>query len=84
MSGMLPGPGIVTGPTQGMIRQFERQLGKEGVKSLEKSLRSLEGRLAEHVEKLPQLRFKSFVETEIRNFQAQIEAIKQVLGRHQP
>jgi hypothetical protein len=34
-------------------------------------------KLADHLEKLPNLEFTSKVETEIRNFQAQIEAIKQ-------
>jgi RHS repeat-associated protein len=81
----LPGPGMVKGPTSGMIKQFERQLARHGLKSLEKSLRSLERKLAEHTRDLAKYAEKgghtSSVETEIRNFQAQIEAIKQVLSR---
>jgi len=80
---IIPGVGMVRGPTQGMIRNFEQQLAKHGKKSLEKALRSLEKRLGEHLEKLSNLDYRGVVEREIRNFEAQIEAIKQVLGRQQ-
>jgi len=82
-SNMIPGPGIVTGPTKAMLNHFERQLAEHGKRSLEKSLQSLEKRLAEHLEKLPDLKYPSSVEREIRNFEGQIEAIKQSL-RGQP
>ncbi len=79
----LPGPATIRGPTKeitkGMLRQFEKQLAKHGKRSLEKSLGSLDRRLAEHLKKLPNLKFKSSVKREIRNFRSQIEAIKRVL-----
>jgi RHS repeat-associated protein len=59
--------------------QLERQLARDGMKSILKSLRSLEGRLAEHESKLADLEYKSSVVREIRNFKTQIDTIKQVL-----
>lgn len=58
------------------IGQLERQLTKDGSKSVFKTLRSLETRLAEHEAKLGGLEFKSSVEREIRVFKSQIEAAK--------
>jgi RHS repeat-associated protein len=82
---LIPMPAIVTGPTPGMIRAFEKQLARDGLKSLEKSLRSFEKNLAEHLQKIAEATPRggptSSLETEVRNFQAQIEAIRQVLRR---
>ncbi len=63
-------------PDPKLAKQLERQLEKDGPRSVNRSLRSLEKRLAEHREKLPDLRYKSFVEREIRTFERQIETIK--------
>lgn len=66
-----------------MLRQFERQLAEHGRRSLEKSLNSLQKRLAEHLDKLREIQkvggHTSSVEREIRNFQRQIDAINQAL-----
>ncbi len=59
--------------------QLEQQLAKDGSKSIFKSLRSLEGRLAEHEAKLPNLQYKSSVEREIRAFKDQIDTLKQFI-----
>jgi RHS repeat-associated protein len=59
--------------------QLEKQLSKDGLNSILKSLRSLEKRLAQHEAKLPELEYKSSVEREIRNFRNQIDTIKQFL-----
>jgi hypothetical protein len=53
-------------------RQLERQLVKDGPKSLQKTLKSLKRRLFEHQEKLDNLKFKSSVAREIKNFKKQI------------
>jgi RHS repeat-associated protein len=78
--------GMVRGPTAAMVKQFERQLARDGLKSLEKSLRSFERNLAEHIRDLARYAerggYTSSVETEIRNFEAQIETIKQVIGSY--
>jgi len=67
------------------ISRFERQLTEHGRASVEKSLRSLEGRLAQHRSDLEVYRaqggYTSSVEREIRTFEAEIQAIKEVLGR---
>jgi hypothetical protein len=62
--------------------QLEQQLAKSGGKSIFKSLRSLEGRLAEHEAKLPNLQYKSSVEREIRAFKGQIDTLKQFIEHH--
>ncbi len=59
--------------------QLERQLAASGPKSILKSLRSLEGRLAEHEAKVGELDFKSSVEREIRTFTRQIATLKQFI-----
>jgi RHS repeat-associated protein len=73
------------GPSPGMIEQFGKQLKDHGAVSLEKSRATLEKRLDEHREKLERYigegGYTSSVETEIRNFERQIEAIDHVLGR---
>jgi len=62
-------------------KQLERQLAKDGPKSVKKSLRTLEKRLAQHKKKLPSLKYKSSVEREIRTFKRQVDTAKQFLKR---
>lgn len=77
-----PPTGPATDPT---LQHFERQLARDGTKSLEKSLRSLEKRLVEHLEKLERYTREgghtSKTRTEVQAFQRQIAAIKSLLGR---
>lgn len=63
-------------PDPKFAAQLERQLAKDGVQSVKKSLSSLEQRLAEHRLKLDSLPYKSSVEREIRTFEKQIETIR--------
>ena len=71
--------------TIGQLRQFERQLAEHGVTSLKDSLATFERRLAEHQQKLVDIRkaggYTSSVEREIRNYQQQINAVKEVLKK---
>ena len=73
------------GPSSRQIKKIEKQLSEHGRKSVEKSLRSLEKRLAEHKSALEIYKarrgFTSSVEAEIRVFESEIQAIKEVLGR---
>jgi len=56
-----------------------------GVKSVLKSQQKLERRLAEHTDKLSQIKesggHTSSVEREIKGFKKELEAIREVLGR---
>jgi len=71
--------------TKGKVQAFERQLAEHGRESLEKSLVSFEKRLAEHQKKLEEIKkvggYTSSVEREIRNYNQQIGAVKEVLRR---
>jgi RHS repeat-associated protein len=51
--------------------QLNKQLEKDGSKSIIKSHNSLNKSLQEHIKKLPSLKFKSSVEREIKTFQKQ-------------
>lgn len=70
-------------PTTKQIEKFQKQLKEHGPKSLERSLRKIEKRLNEHTAKLGDIKREgghaSSVEREIRNFEREIEAIKQTL-----
>jgi YD repeat-containing protein len=72
-------------PSSRQIEKIEKQLEEHGRGSVEKSLRSLQRRLAEHQSALESYRAQggptSSVETEIRAFESEIQAIKEVLGR---
>ena len=72
-------------PSARQIAKFERQLAVHDRRSLERSQRSIERRLREHVQKLENIRssggYTSSVEAEISNFQRELEAIRQVLGK---
>jgi RHS repeat-associated protein len=66
------------------IAKIEKQLAQHGRESVEKSLRSLENRIAEHRKDLDAYRaqggYTSSVEREIRAFETEVQAIKDVLG----
>jgi hypothetical protein len=72
-------------PSSRQIEKIEKQLEEHGRGSVEESLRSLQRRLAEHQSALESYRAQggptSSVETEIRAFESEIQAIKEVLGR---
>jgi RHS repeat-associated protein len=85
---ILIGPGKGTAAAKAMAAQIskvEKQLAQHGRGSVEKSLRSLEKRLSEHRQSLETYRsqggYTSSVEREIRAFESEIQAIKDVLGR---
>jgi uncharacterized protein RhaS with RHS repeats len=59
--------------------QLEKQLAQAGAGSILKALRSAERTLQEHIDKLPELEFKSQVEGTIRNVESQISTIRQFL-----
>lgn len=71
--------------TRRQLRQFERQLADHGKESLLRSRERLEARLVEHLKELQEIRavggYTSSVEREMRNFEQQIDAIDEVLGR---
>jgi RHS repeat-associated protein len=74
-----------TGASEAMRRALERQLAQHGTQSLERSLRSFEQRVAEHMQKLQQVReaggHTTSIEREIQTFQRHIEAIRDLLAR---
>ncbi len=59
--------------------QLERQLARDGSRSILKSLRSLERRLAEHQAKVGNLQYKSSVEHEIEVFQTQLATLRKFI-----
>ncbi len=67
------------------IAKIEKQLAQHGRPAVERSLRSLEGRAAEARQQIETYKaqggYTSSVERELRAFQAEIQAIKEVLGR---
>jgi RHS repeat-associated protein len=71
-------------PSEGQIQHFTRQLAKDGPSSVEKSIKSLQGRIEEHLGKLSEIRARGgnpgSVERELANFRRQIEAAQRVLG----
>ncbi len=72
-------------PTAGQVGKGEREIAEHGPKSLEKSVRSLEKQIAEHLGKIEEAKRTGgetgFMEKEVENFRRTIEAIKRVLGR---
>jgi hypothetical protein len=70
------------------LAAFERQLSEHGIASLLSSQRTLQGRLASHLDDLARYRaaggFTSSVEREIRNFRSQLAAIESILRRLTP
>lgn len=76
--------GKVIVPTAKQLEKFRKQLQDHGPKSLQRSLNKIERRLNEYVEKLSEIKksggHASSVEREIRNFEREIAAIKQISG----
>jgi hypothetical protein len=70
-------------PSVGMIRQFSGQLAEHGRRSVERSIRRLEGRLEQHLGKLDEIVDRGgnpgSVVREIRNYRRQLEAARRVL-----
>ena len=71
--------------SEAMYKAFEKQLASDGLKSILKSQRNIETRLAEHIQKLAEIKkaggFSSSVEREIKTFKSQLEAIKDLLKK---
>ncbi|MEE9336258.1 MAG: polymorphic toxin-type HINT domain-containing protein [Granulosicoccaceae bacterium] len=71
-------------PTTKQLDKFQDQLQEHGQKSVERSQRKIERRIREHRENLEKYKeaggHTSSVEREIRNFERELEAIKQTLG----
>ncbi|MFT4046983.1 MAG: RHS repeat-associated core domain-containing protein [Solimonas sp.] len=74
-------------PSAKTIAKIERQLDKDGLKSVLKSQQKFERRIAEHETKLEQIKasggYTSSVEREIRGYEKELEAIRQVLDKLQ-
>ncbi len=72
-------------PSSKQLAKFDRQLTEHGRGSVEKSQRTIERRLEEHVGKLGSIQraggHTSSVEREIRNYLRELEAIRRVLTR---
>ncbi len=67
-------------PSAGQVAQAERVLQQNGRKSVEKAIRTLEKRLAQHVEKIKNATgHTSSMEREVENFKQLIQAYKDVL-----
>jgi|GEM_PF-3196765 len=69
--------------SQATFKAFQKQLQEHGMKSILKTQASIQAKLAEHIHKLAAIRkaggFTSSVEREIRTFQSQLQAIKDLL-----
>ena len=84
------GPAPIAGdvPSTGMYKnpkfalQLHKQLIKDGTKSILKTYKKLQRRLLEHKNKLPDLKYKSSVEREIRTWEKDIETAKQFIKNH--
>jgi RHS repeat-associated protein len=78
----VPGPGPI--PSDPTVDAFRRQLQEHGRRALERSLRSIEANLADHLRRLEAARNAggptSSLEREIRTFQHQITTIRRLLG----
>jgi ribosomal protein S20 len=58
---------------------LEKQIERDGVKSIYKALRRSQRTLQEHKDKLPNLKYKSQVEGTIRNVEKQIQTIEKFI-----
>lgn len=89
VAGVLEAPGIVTalaGTTAKInpriYEQLEKQLLRNGPKSICKALKSAERTLQQQEDKLPDMKYKPQVESTIENVSGQIETIKQFMKDH--
>jgi RHS repeat-associated protein len=62
--------------------QLEKQLERDGAKSIHKALRSAEKTLQQHKDKLPDLQYKSQVEGTIKNVEKQIRTLHKFIKDH--
>jgi RHS repeat-associated protein len=62
-----------------ILDQLEKQLAKDGPASIQKSLRSAEKTLRDHIEKLPYMKYKSQVEGTIKNVSTQIRTLQKFI-----
>lgn len=67
---------------QKYLIQLEKQLGRDGIKSIQNSLLGQEKALAEHLEKLPNIQYKSQVERTIQTIQKNINTLKIFMREH--
>jgi spermidine synthase len=69
--------------SEATFKAFERQLAKDGMKSMLKTQSRIQKNLAEHIQKLSEIKrfggYSSSVEPEIKTFQSQLEALKDLL-----
>lgn len=69
--------------SEATLKSFQRQIQEHGTQSLIKTQSKIQKTLAEHVQKLAEIKktggYTSSVEREIRTFQGQLDAISQVL-----
>jgi hypothetical protein len=70
--------------SRGTFRSFQRQLLRDGRNSLIRSKDSIERKLAEHIQKLKEIKesggHSSSEEREIRAFESQLEALRELLN----
>ena len=77
------GAGDVVTPSPGNVAAIERTAAQGGRKAVERALRTLQNRLAEHLAKLPELKGDpGSVEREIRNFRGLIKAAQDWLANN--
>lgn len=73
--------------SSGQLKAFENQLSKDGIESLVKSKETFTRRLNEHVADLIKYEaeggYTSVTKREIRNYQQQINAIDEIIGKQQ-
>jgi RHS repeat-associated protein len=69
-------------PTAGQIAQAERVMAQNGRRAVERAIRSLEKRIAEHEEKIRNATgHTSSMERELRNLRQLLKAYKDILGK---
>lgn len=73
----------MTNYSEATFKSFERQFANDGMKSIMKTQSKIQKNLAEHIQKLADINktggYSSSVEREIRTFQSQLAAIKDLL-----
>ena len=69
--------------SEATFKAFERQLAKDGMKSILKTQSRIQKNLAEHIQKFSEIKkaggYSSSVEREIQTFQSQLDALKDLL-----
>jgi RHS repeat-associated protein len=69
--------------SEATFKAFERQLAKDGMKSILKTQSGIQKNLAEHIQKLAEIKksggYSSSVEREIKTFQSQLDALTDLL-----